>query len=371
MFTTNRGIDVAAIPAAPPFRWRAALWIACALVVLFTLQNYFAPPVLRRPLSLPGVFGLQLINWFTWLLLLPLIVRAVRRFRTRGRRDLPVQFVVACGVVVLHGLIAGLARWLVGLSMSADLLVVLSTVPMVNFALSFTRYCLIAAALHAVTYYQDVRQRELLAARLEASLARAQLDNLQGKLQPHFLFNTLNSIAALIRDQPRVAEQTVGMIGELLRASLSVSDVPEVSLLRELSLLEKYVAIERLRFQDRLTITIDVPAPLHYARVPQFLLQPLVENAIRHGVGPREAPGSVHVSAESHDTRLRLRVEDDGLGIQTASPRNGSGIGLSATRERLRHLYGDRQRLEIAPGADGGTVVTIELPLQLEPAMAQ
>jgi signal transduction histidine kinase len=355
----------------PPFRWRAALWITCLLVLLFTLQNYFAPPVVRQSLPLLSVFGLQVITWVTWLLLLPLIVRAVRRFRRRGRRDLLIQVIIAYGVVVLHGLISGLARWSVGLSLSSDLLVVLRTATTVTFALSVTRYCLIAAAVHALTYYQDLRARELRTARLEASLARAQLDNLQGKLQPHFLFNTLNSIAALIREQPRLAEQMVGMVGELLRASLSVSDAPEVSLARELSLLEKYVAIERLRFQDRLTIAIDIPAELQSARVPQFLLQPLVENAIRHGVGPREAPGSVRVTAESDETRLRLRVEDDGIGMQAAWPRNGSGIGLSATRERLRQLYGHRQRLEISPGAEAGTVVTIELPLQREPVMAQ
>jgi hypothetical protein len=286
--------------SSPPIQvnWRAAFGIAAALIVLFTLQNYLAPPVTRAPPTLQTAFVIQLINWSIWLLLLPTIARAAQRFRgsTGLRREqLPRQLLTAARIALTHGLLAGFVRWVAGVSVSHDALEATISFAVVNFAPSYIRTWLIAAAFHALAYYQEARYREVSAARLETSLTQARLETLQGKLQPHFLFNTLNSIMALIRENPLSAEAMVGNLGELLRASLSSTSSQEISLGEELLLVEKYTDIERVRFQERLQVNFEVPAQLHQARVPHLLLQPLVENAIRHGLAPRETGGLVRV----------------------------------------------------------------------------
>lgn len=213
----------------------------------------------------------------------------------------------------------------------------------------------------AISYFRQARDRE----QLEARLALAQLQTLKLQLQPHFLFNTLNTITALIGVDPRVAERMVSGLSELLRLSLRNAGEQVVPLARELELLQHYVEIQQIRFRDRLTVTLDVAPDAMQALVPNFILQPLVENAIRHGIGPRAAPGHVDVRAFRENGSLHLRVADNGVGARVRrSEPSGEGIGLGNTKARLEHLYGSEHAFSAHGGADGGFVVDIVIPFR-------
>jgi signal transduction histidine kinase len=209
------------------------------------------------------------------------------------------------------------------------------------------------------SYHLQARARE----RLEARLARAQLEALELQLHPHFLFNTLNAITALIAQEPRSAQRIVSGLSELLRFSLGRAGEQEVTLERELDLLGRYIEIQEVRFPDRLTVEVDVEPEAMVALVPSMILQPLVENSIRHGIAPRAAGGRVDVRAAREGELLRLTVRDDGLGAdaRTSGEARG-GVGLANTRARLQHLYGDRQQMRAGPVAAGGYLVTINIP---------
>lgn len=210
----------------------------------------------------------------------------------------------------------------------------------------------------ATMYHRESRDRE----QLEVQLAQAQVQSLKLQLHPHFLFNALNTITALIGQDPHAAERMVSGLSDLLRLSLRHASEQEVPLERELEILQHYLEIQQIRFADRLTVRYDIEDAARQALVPNLLLQPLVENAIRHGIAPRAAPGSVVISAQLDGGVLRLTVEDDGVGPGPSS--GGEGIGLSNTRARLERLYGDRQRLELRGGADGGFIVRIDIPFR-------
>lgn len=216
----------------------------------------------------------------------------------------------------------------------------------------------------ATAYYAAARDRE----RMEAKLAEAQLQSLRLQLHPHFLFNTLNIITALISSDPPAAERTVSELSELLRLTLRNAREQEVPLERELEMLEPYVAIQQIRFRDRLSVSIDVEPEVRRALVPYLVLQPLVENAIRHGVGPRASAGRVDVVARQVDGTLHLVVTDDGVGVAggRGAP-SREGVGLRNTRDRLHHLYGSRHRFTAEGGVAGGFTVHIELPLRFAP----
>lgn len=210
----------------------------------------------------------------------------------------------------------------------------------------------------ATMYHRESRDRE----QLEVQLAQAQVQSLKLQLHPHFLFNTLNTITALISQDPQGAERMVSGLSDLLRLSLRNASEQEVPLDRELEILQHYLSIQEIRFADRLTVRYDIGADVRQALVPNLLLQPLVENAIRHGIAPRAAPGTIVVSAHRANDVLQLVVEDDGVGPGATS--DGEGIGLRNTRARLERLYGSRHRMEFTGGRYGGFVVHMEIPFR-------
>lgn len=223
-------------------------------------------------------------------------------------------------------------------------------------------YFFVLAAIYAVQSYEALRRREMEATRLAGYLAEARLQTLKTQLNPHFLFNALNAVSTLMRRDVDAADHVLARLSELLRMTLMDRDAQEVPLRRELELLEPYLEIERTRFPDRLTVRTRIDPGALGARVPHLILQPLVENAIRHGIAPRAAPGRVEVSAERVDSRLRLVVQDDGVGLRPGS--GGTGVGLSNTRDRLRALYGEAHGFTVEPVPAGGTRVTVTIPLR-------
>ncbi|MBL8958867.1 MAG: histidine kinase, partial [Gemmatimonadetes bacterium] len=192
-------------------------------------------------------------------------------------------------------------------------------------------------------------------------LARAELQQLKSQLHPHFLFNTLNAISSCVRTDPEVATQTITRLSTLLRHALQRATAQEVSLDEELAVLEAYLGIEQLRFDDRLQVAWRVDPAARRAMVPHLVLQPLVENAIRHGITPRASRGTVEVAAERVDATLRLTVTDDGVGCDPAALSH-HGVGLTNTRHRLQQLYGARHAMRVMTSPGCGMVIAIELP---------
>ena len=210
---------------------------------------------------------------------------------------------------------------------------------------------------------QAALRSDLRAAQLETQVAQARLGALKAQLQPHFLFNTLNAIVVLVRQQKgRQAEETLARFSDLLRAVLADMDSQEVTLARELEYLRLYLSIEQVRFSDRLRVDIAVDTELLDAAVPHMSLQPIVENAIRHGIGRRSTAGVIAIRATREGTALRIEVRDDGPGFAQQGAPGGMGLGLANTRARLGQLYGDRAELHTDNDPDGGARVALVLP---------
>jgi sensor histidine kinase YesM len=223
-------------------------------------------------------------------------------------------------------------------------------------------YLCVVGIEHATRYFVEAREHEVQVARLSEQLSSARFAALQAQLNPHFLFNTLNTIAVLVRDNDRQgAVRIVEHLSEVLRRTLTRHRANEVTLGEELELVRQYVAIEQARFSDRLRPEFRIPDSLLSAAFPSFALQHLVENAIRHGIAKHTDAGLLLVTAERIDDMLQITVVNDGVSIDPdlAAP---PGHGIENTRERLRALYGDKPSLEIAPRAEGGTIATLRLP---------
>jgi sensor histidine kinase YesM len=231
----------------------------------------------------------------------------------------------------------------------------------------FHTYVLIYWAMlgvaHALDYRRQSRERALRTSQLEARLAQTQLQMLKLQMHPHFLFNTLNSISALIHTDVELADRMVARLGDLQRLALQHFGAEEVPLREELEFLLSYLEIEQARLGPRLGFDLDVEPGTEEARVPNLLLQPLVENAIRHGVGALPGPGRVEVRARRETGRLHLEVRDTGPGLSSGEPEEG--VGLSNTRARLGRLYGDEYQFELADGPGGGAVVRVVIPYRV------
>jgi two-component system, LytTR family, sensor kinase len=242
----------------------------------------------------------------------------------------------------------------------------------IDFHLNVIIYWLIVGVQHSVGYYRRLLERERLTAQLElratqleSQLTQAKLSALKMQLHPHFLFNTLNAIVVLVR-QHRVdeADQMLTNLSELLRQTLAGWETQEVPLRREVELINLYLDIQRVRFQDRLTVETSLSPATLDALVPSLLLQPLVENAVRHGVSKSSAPVRIELKSCLRDSSLELQVSDNGPGVSGETSR--SGVGLSNTRARLEQLYGERQSLRLDDLAGGGTVATVLIPYHSE-----
>jgi signal transduction histidine kinase len=329
-----------------------AAWTAVALFVAITnsitYMSFGQPP--RWWLSI----RLQLVEWGVWAALTPAVLWYARRVPFGRRTWLAGLVSHAAG-----GLVASLAQMTAARLLREWLLGVRSYLVISNIAPDLLVYAMLVGIVRGTGYYRAARARELRASQIEARLAEARLATLRTQLQPHFLFNTLNAIAELVHEAPDAADRMIAGLSDLLRETLDTGGAEEVPLAREIDLLRRYVDIQRVRFGERLRVSIDVAGDAPGARVPALLLQPIVENAIRHGIGPRAAGGRIDVVARREGEWLRIEVADDGVGLPAHVV---EGVGLGGTRARLETLYGRRQRLEVRPRPGGGTVVVIDVP---------
>ena len=224
-------------------------------------------------------------------------------------------------------------------------------------------YFALLGVAHAAAYFLEARERETQAARLSAQLAEARLGALRMQLQPHFLLNSLNAIAVIVRDRDTTtATRMLEQLGEMLRRVVRTDRPPEVTLAEELDFVRDYLAIEQVRFSDRLQPVFAVDEHLLHAAVPEFVLQPLVENALRHGLARRVTASLLRIEARRDGDDLVLSVTDDGPGPGGAAAEPTPGVGLGNLRERLATLYGDRARLDLVATPEGGAVATVRLP---------
>ncbi|AHG89632.1 histidine kinase internal region [Gemmatirosa kalamazoonensis] len=317
----------------------------------------------RPPYS--TIAGYNLATWYLWAALAPLIVALGRRFPLDGarwRRSLPVHVVAGAAIAFAHAAATTVFVWLgIRTIENESLSAMFRGTTFSRFHFELLLYFAILGATLAIDYHRAFRDRAVQASALATELAQARLRALKMQLHPHFLFNTLHAITVLVDEDPAAARRMVARLGELLRHTLAANGSDEVPLGAELDFLRLYLEIEETRFQDRLRVSYDVAPDAQAALVPDLILQPLVENAVKHAVSARTAPVRVTVSARREGTRLELRVDDDGPGLGDGAPRDG--IGLSTTRERLARLYGDAGRLTLGPGSGGvGASAVVELP---------
>jgi two-component system LytT family sensor kinase len=329
-----------------------------------------------KPQSMWLLAGLNMGYWYTWALLAPMVLWLTRRFpfeRGTWLRSVPVHLAGVVVITVTHlAMQEGVRLALVYVFWDGPMpgyswWKQLTRVYFQSFDWEMMTYWAIVIAHHAVSYYQQAQERTLRASRLETQLAEAQLQALQRQLHPHFLFNTLNAISALMHRDVEAADQMLSRLSDLLRIALDQRGAQEVALKDELEFLQKYLEIEQARFGDRLTVAFAIDPETLDAQVPNLLLQPLVENSVRHAVAVRIEPGHIEVRARRVDEALELSVRDNGPGMppgRLAVP--GTGVGLANTRSRLERLYGASQRLTFADPPGGGLVVTVTLPFRAE-----
>jgi two-component sensor histidine kinase len=316
------------------------------------------------------LLALNLGYWYSWAVLTPGILWLSRRFpfeRATWKMAIPIHIAGVFAATLLHVAMAVASRmatyWAVGESLDSWLREA-QQMFFLNFDWEMMTYWTIVGLGHALQYHYQARAKELNAAQLETRLVEARLHTLQRQMQPHFLFNTLNTISALMHRDVDAADAMIARLSDLLRMSLHRVGVQEVTLKEELDFLSKYLEIEQTRFRDRLSVVFDIQADTLDALVPNLLLQPLVENAIKHGIGPRPTPGQIAVRARRAGAMLELDVQDNGVGLSSARLTDfNRGVGLSNTRSRLDHLYGALHRFEFRQPAEGGLLVLIAIPL--------
>jgi len=341
------------------------VWTVVALMA--TQTSAFAVTRTGRSFDWTPVFASQLTSCLLWAAFTPFLLALGRRFRIeRGVWPVSVSLHLAVGVVLT---VLDVYSW----KLEAPYIRpggMISTTPVIvevarQLVLDLGWYFIIVALAHAEHYAAVSRVETVRRAQLQSQLDAARLDALQSQLRPHFLFNTLTTIAEQVYGDPAGADTMITRLSRLLRSSFVDPEVQEVTLRQELELLQCYLDIARVRFRERLTIDFDIHPNALDAFVPRFLLQPLAENALQHGIEPAEAGGRLELLVRAHQEIMTLELHDDGVGLAAGAVRHGTG--LRNTRERLAHLYGDAAHLEIMSRPAGGTTVRVTLPFRREP----
>lgn len=321
------------------------------------------------------VFSWGILTWCAWAPLTPIMIWLARRYSLIGgtwKRSILVHLPAFLLISAAHS--------------AAATVITLQVKPFDNmgasslefwprflsrmqgaFASDLLVYGAVVGICYTFDYYRKYRERESLASQLEAQLAQAQLDSLRTQLHPHFLFNTLNGIVGLVRDNKSEAAVTMLVgLSDLLRRALEHSTRQEVELREEINFLELYLTIQQMRFSDRLKVNIDIEPGTGKALVPSLILQPLAENALRHGIGRSVESGSIDISSHAKNGSLRLSVIDNGAGLPADwQLKSGTGIGLANTAARLQQLYNDGHHFDIKNREEGGVEVVVVIPFKM------
>jgi two-component system LytT family sensor kinase len=358
-------------------RWQVVLLVATALGIVSSALAWQFTLSLGRPVAYwRSLVILNCSYWYVWALFTPAIVWLSQHFRFEWR-GLWRAFLVHIPAVAFFSFghiaaMSGVQLWLATMAGKSfwwwqDV----QRSALQNFDWEMITYWAIAGLSHAVLYYRESRDRAFRTSQLETKLAEAQLAALQQQLHPHFLFNTLHAISALMHKDVEAADRTLMWLSDLLRLTLENIGRPEVSLKAELEFLSKYLEIEQTRFADRLTVQFDIQPETLDARVPNLILQPLVENAIKHGVAKKAGPGHIQISTRRDGDKLWMEVRDDGVGLSEDGWRAlHKGIGVSTTRERLLRLFGADFRFEFHRH-NPGLAVIVAFPWRVDSPPAE
>ena len=358
-------VPIESMPRPRPF----LLLIAAASVVpalLSALTTYLNSLFTRRGSADWGAVIFAGVLWLFLGAFTPLVYALARRF------PLQRQGIVRAALAHLAGALGMSFGWVsAGLMLSLLLNRRPTDMPLLRYYVSLLLtsltlcvflYFAVLGCIYAFTYYREAREREAQQSRLAAQLAEARLGALRMQLNPHFLFNSLNAITVLVRDRnTHDASRMLELLSGVLRQVLQSEKRKEVTLDQELQFIEKYLAIEEVRFSDRLQVRWSIEPNVGNALVPEFILQPLVENAIRHGVSKRDEAGLIEIAGRESDGQLVLSVRDNGPGYFAES---AIGVGLANTRARLETLFGDAARLDVLNAEGGGTIATVRFPLR-------
>jgi two-component system LytT family sensor kinase len=339
--------------------------------VFFAVQGYASSVYFNQPIPFSRSLSLWLVCGYAWMLLTPEVIFLSGKFPLKSgqiKRNLPLQLLWSAFVSLLHLLLFVTFNTLVSKGNPFSFSEAFQRLLFTNFHFDFLVYWVLIGLAHLREINQRYLERERETARLaletsqlETKLATARLDALKMQLHPHFLFNTLNSISVLMRDDVPTANKMLIQLSELLRVALKTESSQTTTLKEELEFLRAYLDIEQMRFQDRLTVDFAVEDEILDAKIPNLILQPLVENAIRHGIAPLAEAGKILIESYRENGFIELSISDNGGGLNTS---NGSpnGIGLKNVRERLEKLYGQEHKFEIISGQNGGCSVKIEIP---------
>ena len=357
-------------------RWvrLAAIWgIWTFIGIVFTLQGYFTSYRSERPMLFVDSLYLQMTWSYVWALATPLVLWAAARLPIEKSNWIRSALLHIPISILLSVVLTALARVIIWLRWSYPLDKPLTFESISNFVIgNFSEgigiYLLIALTSYAYSYYRRFREGQLIALQLEAQLSHAQLQALKMQLHPHFLFNTLHSISALLNKDIEAARKMITRLGDFLRLTLENSGSQEVTLKQEMEFLSCYLEIERIRFQNRLVTRMDLGDRTLDAKVPNLILQPIVENAIRHGIAPRSTPGLLEIEAKQLDGMLRIQIRDNGPGLpeHPTSQNHFKGLGLANTETRLKRLYGADHLFDLTNDPAGGLVVTLEIPFHTD-----
>ena len=369
---TGAGTDLPA-PARPRYglRWRVVYAVATLLVIISSALAAQFTRALGKPVTnWATLFLLNGTYWYVWALFTPSIVWLSQHFRFE-RQGLVRAVLVHLPSVALFSFghiaaIAGVQWWLSTADRSYSWWVGVQRSALMNFDWEMMTYWAIAGLSHAVLYYRESRDRAVRASQLETQLVEAQMSALRQQLQPHFLFNTLHAISALMHRDVEAADRTLMQLSDLLRMTLENLGRHESTLKGELDFLSKYLEIEQTRFADRLVVRFVIEPETLDALVPALLLQPLVENAIKHGISKKSGPGHIDIRARRDHDKLWIEVRDDGCGLsESALTALQKGIGVSTTRARLQHQFGADFRFEFHR-LEEGVAVVVAVPWRTE-----
>jgi two-component system LytT family sensor kinase len=349
-------------------RWTVAIlvFLVWTFVGLYFATQARSNPAFDLHVSWSRALAINLTYYYLWGLCTPAVVFLARRFRFDSKRW-PATLaahaaasvaLTSAQIVVAETILSFFFPILRGGSLAGKIAYAFG----VNFHSSLPTYWLILFVYYAFDYYGKYRDREVRAFELEAQLSQASLQALKMQLNPHFLFNTLNSVSSLMYTDVESADAMLARLSEFLRMTLDRDLGQEISLEQEMEFIRRYLEIEQIRFEERLTVSIDIESDALRARVPALALQPLVENAIHHGIAPRPRGGAIAIRARREEGRLHLSVSDDGVGAD-GEPRER--IGLANTRARLEQLYGKEQSLSFTDIPRGGFRVDLEIPFLL------